>query len=95
MRWSGASSGILLTMSSQAYMEKNEGSAGERVAICLWFCKIPFRYYLSVTLQLICMPFFLYCVHCCRLLPWYLAPLGYGLDMSGSDARILKVALVS
>jgi hypothetical protein len=34
-RWSGASSGILLTMSSQAYMEKNEGSAGERVAICL------------------------------------------------------------
>jgi hypothetical protein len=35
MWWSGASSGILLTMSSQAYMEKNEGPAGEQVAICL------------------------------------------------------------
>jgi hypothetical protein len=57
--WSGASNGILLTMSSQACMWKNEGSARERVAICLWFCKILFRYYLSVTLQLICMPFFL------------------------------------
>jgi hypothetical protein len=34
-RWSGASNGILLTMSSQIGMEKNEGSAGERVAICL------------------------------------------------------------
>jgi hypothetical protein len=33
--WLGASSGILLTMSSQACMEKNEGSPGERVAICL------------------------------------------------------------
>jgi hypothetical protein len=33
--WLGASSGILLMMSSQAYMEKNEGSAGEQVAICL------------------------------------------------------------
>jgi hypothetical protein len=61
-RWSGASSGILLTMSSQACVEKNEGSAGEWVAICLWFCKVLFRYYLSVTLQLICMPLFLCCV---------------------------------
>jgi hypothetical protein len=34
-RWLGASSGILLTMSSQACMEKNEGSTGERFAICL------------------------------------------------------------
>jgi hypothetical protein len=87
--WSGASSEILLMMSSQAYMEKNEGPAGERVAICLWFCKILFRYYLSVTLQLICMPLFLCCVHCYQLLPWYLAPLGYGLDVLGPDARIL------
>jgi hypothetical protein len=62
-RWSGASSEILLTMSSQACVEKNKGSAGERVAICLWFCKILFRYYLSVTLQFICMPLFLCCVH--------------------------------
>jgi hypothetical protein len=75
-------------------MQKNKGSAGERVAICLWFCKIIFRYYLLVTLQLICMPFFLCYVHCCQLLSRYLAPLGYGLDTSGPDARILKVALV-
>jgi hypothetical protein len=94
-RWSSASSEILLTMSSQAYVEKNEGSAGERVAICLWFCKILFRYYLSVTLQLICMPLFHCCVHCYQLLPWYLAPLGYGLDVSGPDARILKEGPVS
>jgi hypothetical protein len=33
--WLGTSSGILLTMTSQACMEKNEGSSGERVAICL------------------------------------------------------------
>jgi hypothetical protein len=38
--------------------------------------------------------FFLYCMHCCRLLSRYLAPLGYGLDLLGSDARILEVALV-
>jgi hypothetical protein len=36
------------------------------------------------------MPFFLCCVHCCQLLPWYLAPLGYGLDMSGLDAGFLR-----
>jgi hypothetical protein len=48
-----------------------------------------------VTLQLDCMPlFFLCCMHCCRLLSRYLPPLGYGLDLLGSDARILKVALV-
>jgi hypothetical protein len=35
MWWLGASSGILLTISSQACMEKNEGSFGELVAICL------------------------------------------------------------
>jgi hypothetical protein len=68
-RWSGASGGILLTTSSQTCVEKNEGSAGERVAICLWFCKILFRYYLSVILQLLCMPLFLCCVHCYQLLP--------------------------
>jgi hypothetical protein len=34
-RWSGASSGILLTLSSQACVEKNDGSAGERVVIYL------------------------------------------------------------
>jgi hypothetical protein len=33
-------------------------------------------------------------MHCCRLLSRYLAPLGYGLDLSRSDARILKVALM-
>jgi hypothetical protein len=41
------------------------------------------------------MPLFLCCVHCYQLLPWYLAPLGYGLDVSGLDARILKEELVS
>jgi hypothetical protein len=35
MQWLGVSSGILLTMSSQACVEKNEGSAGERVVIYL------------------------------------------------------------
>jgi hypothetical protein len=34
-------------------------------------------------------------VHCYQLLPWYLAPLGYGLDVSRLDARILKEELVS
>jgi hypothetical protein len=41
------------------------------------------------------MPLFICCVHCYQLLFWFLAPLGYGLDVSGLDARILKEELVS
>jgi hypothetical protein len=74
---------------------ENEGFAGERVVIYLDFV----RYSLSTTyqaiLQLICTLLFLCCVRCYQFLPWYLAPLGYGLDVSRLDARILKKELVT
>jgi hypothetical protein len=38
--------------------------------------------------------FFCY-VHRYQLLPWYLAPLGCGLDVSRLDASILKKELVT
>jgi hypothetical protein len=45
--WSGASSGIPLTMSSQACVEKMRVSLGTRERVVIsWFCKILFKHYL-------------------------------------------------
>jgi hypothetical protein len=41
------------------------------------------------------MLLFLCCVRRYQLLPWYLAPLGCGLDVSRLDASILKKELVT
>jgi hypothetical protein len=37
----------------------------------------------------------LYCVCRCQLLPWYLAPLGCGLDLSRLNASIFKKELAT
>ena len=91
-QWSGASSGILLTMSSQACMEKDEGSARERVAICLWFCKILLSAINLTTL--IYMPFVL-AVYSITNFSLVLGPMGCRFDVSRLDTSTPKKELVT
>jgi hypothetical protein len=75
-------------------MERKQGFRWKRLNI-FWFCKIHLSIICQATLQLICTLLSLCYVCYCQLLPWYLAPLGCGLDLSRLDASILKKELVT